>query len=492
MADGSTPWCTLEWLDPAFGYLSKKSSGRFSYGVGVPLDSECNLVSEGAKIVSYQLKTTNTKKKSLEFDDVFLFVEHLMFKEDITDHESIRQHITDSRVLKEIHTLPKTKKLGLQLLTSPPRSNELPTRYSEDNRSDIEQTLLEMTNYATKCITEGYIYIDEHQNLDTTDLLPTSAMLEPSTDHTSSKKKEKHRGLTYDDPHVAPARDLSKSGDLDLSNLHLVKQDDGSNKASANMEIKRRLMKTAGPSPDREGKRSINIGEESTPKVRDFEKFLGKRKPEQVIQPMRQMEIMQMSNKKPSYKSRNASPPKAVKLLILEENHPLYRNIDTSKTVDDKKKAEKTKNVQPESQGNSMSNQLNGKKEMIKDEPVANAYHQKATLAVPVQTLAQYDRYKQENTSKISSNTHQIQMPSRTIVPSAPRVKQPCEQRTELTHWPAQVDAQKPKIEKPSMFSNPNGKQGGFSRETIERFMQKSMLRNMSGPPTRAGERVSK
>lgn len=493
VADGSTPWCTLEWLDPTFGYLSRKSSSRFSYSEGVPLDSEGRLGADGVKIVSYQLDSNHGKKKSLDFSDIFMFIDHLLFTENIIEHETIRRLVTDCRVVKEIHTMKQFKKASLQALMAPPELGELPAGYSESNRSDLEQTLLEMANYATKCITEDYIYIDEHMNLDMNDMLPRDIALEPSTDHTSSKKKEKRFGMTFDDVCAAPARDLSKSGDLDLSNLQLVEQKDDINNRGSKIDVKRKLMNTEGPSPDSISRRPLNFGEENTPKQREFEKYLGKRHMEAKLSPLIPMEITKMSNQKPSYKSRNASPPRAAKRVIIDRNHPFSKHIDMAKIPNEKKNLDKINGFGPEKNANTIENGLNKKVQpnTLKEEPSTVTTKGINPVASSLSVLK--EQQIPIASSKPGQNPHHIQMPNRVMAPSAPRVKESCEKRTELTAWPAQTAAQNSKPERPSMFANkPDGKEKGFSRQLIEKFMQQGVLRNMSGPPTRAGERISK
>jgi hypothetical protein len=307
VADGSTPWIKPEWVDSTLEKLLTKNNNRFHFETSTFLQPDGSARTDQNKRVSYTSGDRSSKKK---LDDVFGLVDHLMNVKGVKDFENIRQAVSDSRNFEDNPEYEPLQRFSYPLTMTPQPLERLPLDYEEERRPDIEATMMEMSNYAVKCMTDNYLYLDEHLNLDITELLPGEPPVEPSTDHTSSKKKE--RKYPQIEKELTPTDSGKNNPKFDNVNLGGKRngQGDPERPFENDLIVRRRLMKTAGPSPPRAIGQSINLGEESVPKPFEIDKYLNKRTPVQDMQTMMPLKVAEMSYKKPTYVSRKASPPR--------------------------------------------------------------------------------------------------------------------------------------------------------------------------------------
>lgn len=466
--------------------LKSKNSGRFSFEASSILVHDGSARIENFKRVSYQSPHDTHAKK---FDDVFKLVDYLLFNQGVRDFEKIREYVSDWRRCEPETDLTSPARRSFPLVMAPTPLPEVPQGFNEKYKTEIENTMMEMANYAIKCMTDNYMHLDEHLNLDLTELLPGEPPVEPSTDNTSSKKKDRNlKNIDKDQGHNGAAKNTLQNAKENKAGTKAVKE-----KQNPGMDIdalaKRSYLKTAGQSPSKTTPQALNLGEESIPKPLDIDRYLVKRTPQREPPIMAPLKVDKVIYKKPSYKSRNASPPRsAVKTFVLDKNHPLNRNVDFSKTVI---------GSQPEITQNGKLSKESGPKldGGVPQEPKLDKVKEKPSQS------SQVGKAINGGSSKAPQPDSQVQpikqgsfvalkAQSQTAV-TAPKVKESCEQRVELAEWP--VDAKKPeeKPEEPSLLGTKfqNISKYASLHSGIHGF---GALRNMSGPPRKPGEPINK
>lgn len=485
IADGSTPWINLEWLDPTLEKLRSKNNARFCFEHAILLNNDGQPKSENHKRVWYKPAANVSKRK---FDDVFKLVDHLWFAQNQTDIEKIKNVVSDARVLEDNVQVEAPQKRSYPLMMAPPVLTVLPEGFKDDFKGDIENTIMEMTNYAIKCVSDHHLYLDEHLNLDLTELLPGEPPVEPSTDHTSSKKKDRNfKTLDREGTPNERQKNLTKNDSQELNGLRLIKEDHGLN-SDSQMQIRRRLMKTAGQSPQKIPGHSLNLGEESIPRQLEIDKYLVKRAPQQEIQMMAPPKVDKVSNKKPTYVSRNASPPRSLKTINLDRDHPLNRQIDLSKTVkggqSDASKDRKI-SIPFEPKLDPQVEQVLAPKESTDKEQQATLV-ERSVNEPPANIKTSESKPPTTDKKSVEVSVSKNPGPS-AIAPS--KVKQSCEQRVELTEWPSETA--KPANQKSSLFGH-NIENVGSKYALLNSGHALGALRNMSGPPRKIGEHINK
>lgn len=460
-----------------------KNTGRFHFNTSSSLIQDGSARTDQNKKVWYRAPPNAPRKK---FDDVFKLVDYLLYDQGEKDIEKIKMSVSDLRVFEDKADNEPLTRFSCPLVMAPIPVPELPKGFKEENRADIESTLMEMANYAIKCMTDNYMYLDEHLNLDLTELLPGEPPIEPSTDHTSSKKKERnHKNLERE--HTPPDNRTKylKTSEDNQPDYRAIREEQN-RQIEDQLHVRRRLMKTAGQSPLKTSTPALNLGEESTPQTLEIDKFLRKRAPEAPIPGMRTMKVDKINHKKPSYVSRNASPPRSIpKTLYLDKDHPLNRNIDLSKPV---------KGGQPEP---IQTTTINTTTEPIHTSKLTTELSNKDSKLGLIQkqinekpnnrqvNMKTYGGEKQTQAEKLASSQQNKHTDVQAVAP--PKPKQSCEQRVELTDWPADVKKSAEKPEKSSFSFNP---------ENIAKYMNisngHSALRNMSLPQKKNGDHITK
>lgn len=271
---------------------------KYDFGSGLILskkEMEDREPKKEIKAVEFNYKPPNRKVPEC-FNCIYQFVHHLIEKEELLEYEAIYNAVQNSFSGEEVKEVRKPSDFPkVELLRDTSAFCELP-KFGEMEEKEAAEALLELHNYAAKCISEGSFILDHFVNVDVSDILPGETPPEPSTDHTSGEKKS---GVGEIAGH--PATRFSKSNGLAPF--------DG-DPALAKEVILRRSRKTAGPSPDRIKGRGIRLQDEPAPKQKDLK--LGKRPERDPTPPV--MQISKIVHAKPTYVSRGSSPDRGKKI----------------------------------------------------------------------------------------------------------------------------------------------------------------------------------
>ena len=327
IVNGWQSWCTLEWLDPTFSHLAKKDSNKYSFKTNTPLDSDGNLAKIGITRVIYQFESPIYDEKMFEFDDVFLFVEHLLFVEQLKDPYLIRQVVISCRVEKHVYDMPSLTRSNCQLLETTPKILKYPDGFEENDRQDIEQTMLEMSNYATLCVTDNHAYIDEKDNLDMKDILPYKSSL----DQIFRKKKKSRSSHPPKEKYIPITSEMIKSGYPSKNKKKQEKPKSEPKRESIARQSRSRSLMPAVLASKNQYKQNFSLEKPVFKKPKESRESLVKRKPEpptnpKTPEPLKQMEISRMVNTKPTYKSRNSSPPRASRTIHVDRRQSTARH----------------------------------------------------------------------------------------------------------------------------------------------------------------------
>lgn len=301
LADGSQEWCSLRNLDPEYNRMfiaTTQPDMKYDFSSGLILskkEMEDGEPKKEIKAVEFNYKHPNRKVPD-SFNCIYQFVHHLIEKEEVLEYEGIHNAVQNSYSGEEVKEVRKpTAFPKVELLRDTSALREVP-KIGDAEGKEAAEVLLELHNYAAKCISEGNFILDHFVNVDVSDILPGEAFPEPSTDNTSGEKKSGMGDLSGN-----PTTRFNKSNGLVPF--------DGGQQLTKEM-ILRRSRKTAGPSPDRIKSRGIRLQDEPAPKQKDLK--LGKRVERESTPPV--MQISKIVHAKPTYISRGSSPDRGKKI----------------------------------------------------------------------------------------------------------------------------------------------------------------------------------
>jgi hypothetical protein len=412
-------------LNPMFGCLAFESDKTFDYLETATLQNKSE--SDKKEVTVFEYDKPGKAKQT--FGNIYAFVNFLLSKEGVNDLDGIERQVSQSyRNVKAEggRGKPKTKP---ELLSQAPKITTVADCLKESGPHETESILLEMINYASLCMQNNWLCIDESKHVDISKLQIQEAF-EPSTDNTSSKKKKnmKNSNITDINKDQTATRDLNASGDFDKT-IH------DTNPTDANIHLrKRRPHKTTNSSPIRFMNNGALAGECVSPTKA---MFLAKQNhTKQLLQSpaLAPRTIQTFSNTKPSYKSRGTSPTAkervAKQFLEYEQKKPSASKASLEKLLYTKGIAEASSALAQVSNQPNYENQSSNSLAQNKTSWPSAHYHQGHT-GMPQALVGKNDSNngQQKVAQLIAKKVSQAQ-------------KLPCEQRQEIS----QVEPVQPQI----------------------------------------------
>ena len=292
LADEAQESLKIRILDTHLSRLTVARDYRYNYEAGVALP-KC-WPEKTIQIRTAEFQYVKKGEPMHEFKDVYSFVKYLLFKERVDDFETIRLVVKEALRRGEKDVKVPEKFPEIPLITDSGDFMKKQGRSAGETDEDIATLLLEMHNYAAKCVSDGILSIEQSMNLHLADILPGEIDPEPSTENTSGEKKSvKEETKYYRGKEIIRDTGANMQGPVVGKNIH--------------KEMMRRSLKTAGPSPER--RRGTGVLDEPVPRQQEL--YLAKRSPMIMQTPPHSnsgRKIEKMSHAKPSYKSRGPSP----------------------------------------------------------------------------------------------------------------------------------------------------------------------------------------